>query len=91
MLYCRYYRKSDHYTMDCYAPRNIFHEKVAKGNLVIKNGKRTDIRMHRPKVTMTFSWVVKILWRKRLSIWLAVALAPTFTRRLRPLARREAT
>lgn len=46
--------------------------------MVIKNGKRTDIRMHRPKVTMTFSWVVKILWRKRLSIWLVVALCPHF-------------
>ena len=53
-LYCRYHRRSDHHTMDCYALRNIFHENVAKGDLVIKKGKRADIRMHRPKVTMTF-------------------------------------
>ena len=39
--------------MDCYALRNIFHEKVVKGDLVIKNGKRTKQRMHRPKVAMT--------------------------------------
>ena len=39
--------------MDCYALRNIFHEKVAKGELVIKNGKHIDQRMHRPKVAMT--------------------------------------
>ena len=41
--------------MDYYALRNIFHEKVAKGDLVIKNGKRTNQRMHRPKVAITFS------------------------------------
>ena len=52
-LYCRYHRRSDYYTMDCYALRNIFHEKVAKGELVIKNGKHIDQRMHRPKVAMT--------------------------------------
>ena len=40
--------------MDCYALRNIFHEKVANGDLVIKNGKRTDQRMHKPEITMTF-------------------------------------
>ena len=40
--------------MDCYALRNIFHEKVAKGDLVIKNGKRKNQRMHRPEVEMTF-------------------------------------
>lgn len=40
--------------MDFYALRNIFHEKVAKGDLVIRNGKRTDQRIHRPKVAMTF-------------------------------------
>ena len=39
--------------MDGYALRNIFHEKVTNGDLVIKNGKRTDQRMHRPKVAMT--------------------------------------
>ena len=39
--------------MDCYALRNIFHEKVAKGDLVIKNGKHIDQRMLRPKVAMT--------------------------------------
>lgn len=42
VLYCRYHRRSDHHTMDCYALRNIFHEKVANGDLVIKNGKCTD-------------------------------------------------
>ena len=39
--------------MDYYAIRNIFHEKVAKGDLVIKNGKCADQRMHRPEVAMT--------------------------------------
>uniref|UniRef100_A0A7N2LLD0 Uncharacterized protein n=1 Tax=Quercus lobata TaxID=97700 RepID=A0A7N2LLD0_QUELO len=53
-LYCRYHRRSDHYTIDCYALRNIFHEKVAKGNLVIKNGKRVDQKMHRLEVAMAF-------------------------------------
>ena len=52
-LYCRYHRRSDHYTMDCYAMRKIFHENVAKCDLVIKNGKCTDQRMHRPKVAIT--------------------------------------
>nr|POE76690.1 hypothetical protein CFP56_75049 [Quercus suber]POE79296.1 hypothetical protein CFP56_15237 [Quercus suber] len=54
VLYYRYHRRSDHHTMDCYALRNIFHEKVAKGDLFIKNGKRVDQRMHRPEVAMTF-------------------------------------
>jgi len=40
--------------MDCYALRNIFHDRVAKGDLIIKVGKRADPRMHRPKVAMTF-------------------------------------
>ena len=40
--------------MDYYALRNIFHEKVAKGDLVIKNGKCTDFKMHRFEVVMTF-------------------------------------
>ena len=53
-LYCRYHRRSDHYTIDCYALRNIFHEKVAKSNLVINNGKHVDQKMHSPKVAMTF-------------------------------------
>ena len=53
-LYCRYHKRSDHHTMDCYALRNIFHEKVAMGDLIIKNGKHTNQRMHRPNVAMTF-------------------------------------
>ena len=53
-LYCQYHSRSDHYTMDCYALRNIFHDKVAKGDLVIKNGKCTNQRMRRPKMAMTF-------------------------------------
>ena len=40
--------------MDCYALRNIFHEKVAKGDLVIKNGKHANQRMHRLSVELTF-------------------------------------
>ena len=40
--------------MDCYSLRNMFHEKVVKGDLVIKNGKCTDRRMCRPKVAITF-------------------------------------
>jgi len=34
--------------------RNIFHDRVAKGDLVIKVGKRADSRMRRPEVAMTF-------------------------------------
>nr|POF15911.1 hypothetical protein CFP56_17151 [Quercus suber] len=49
VLYCRYHKRSGHHTMDCYALRNIFHEKMAKGDLVIKNGKRTDQRIHKHK------------------------------------------
>ena len=52
-LYCRYHR-SDHHTMDCYALRNTFHEKVAMGDFVIKNRKHIDQRMHKPEVVMTF-------------------------------------
>ena len=54
MLYYWYHRRNDHHTMDYYAIRNIFHEKVAKGDLVIKNGKCADQRMHRLEVAMTF-------------------------------------
>ena len=32
----------------------IFNERVAKGDLVIKGGKRANPRMHRPEVAMTF-------------------------------------
>ena len=53
-LYCRYHKRCDHHTMDCYALRNIFHDRVAKGDLVIKAGKRADPRMHRLEVAMTF-------------------------------------
>ena len=41
--------------MDCYTLRNIFHDSVAKRDLVIKAGKRVDSRMRRPEVAMTFS------------------------------------
>ena len=51
---CRYHKRSDHHTMDCYALGNIFHEKVAMGDLIIKNGNHTNQRMHRPNVAMTF-------------------------------------
>ena len=40
--------------MDCYALRNIFHDRVAKGDLIIKVGKRASPKMHRPEVAMTF-------------------------------------
>ena len=40
--------------MDCYALRNIFHDRVGKGDLVIKARKRADLRMCRPGVAMTF-------------------------------------
>jgi len=40
--------------MDCYALRNIFLERVAKGDLVIKGGKRANPRMCRLEVVMTF-------------------------------------
>ena len=53
-LYCRYHRRCDHHTIDCYALRNIFHDRVAKGDLVIKARKRADLRMCRPGLAMTF-------------------------------------
>ena len=53
-FYCSYHRRCDHHTRDCYALRNIFHYRVAKGDLIIKAGKRADPRMHRPEVAMTF-------------------------------------
>ena len=37
-LYCRYHKGCDHHTMDCYALRNIFHDRVVKEDLVIKTG-----------------------------------------------------
>ena len=40
--------------MDCYALSNIFHDRVAKEDLVIKAGKRAVLRMRRPKVATTF-------------------------------------
>ena len=30
-LYYRCHRRCDHHTMNCYALRNIFHDRVAKG------------------------------------------------------------
>lgn len=45
VFYYRYHRRNDHHTMDYYALRNIFYEQVAKGDLVIKNGKCTDQRI----------------------------------------------
>lgn len=53
-VYCRYHRRCDHHTMDCYVLRKIFYEWVAKVDLVIKGRKRADPRMHRPEVAMTF-------------------------------------
>ena len=53
-LYCRYHRRCDHHTMDCYALRNIFHDRVGKGDLVIKARKRADPRTRRLEVAMTF-------------------------------------
>ena len=40
--------------MDCYALRNIFHDRVAKRDLVIKAGKKANLRMPRLEVIMTF-------------------------------------
>ena len=53
-LYCRYHRRYDHHTMDCYALRNIFLDRVTKDDLIIKTRKSVDPRMRRPKVAMTF-------------------------------------
>ena len=72
-LYRRYHKRSDLHTMDCYALRNIFHEKVAKSDLVIKNGKHMDVRMHTLEVVMTFFMGCED--PKRLRIW-SVALRP---------------
>nr|POE91597.1 hypothetical protein CFP56_25640 [Quercus suber] len=49
-----YRKKCDHHTIDCYALRNIFHDRVVKGDLFIKVGKRANPRMCRPEVAMTF-------------------------------------
>nr|POE82167.1 hypothetical protein CFP56_77439 [Quercus suber] len=40
--------------MDCYALRNIFHDRVAKGDLVVKAGKKADPRIRRPELAMNF-------------------------------------
>ena len=40
--------------MDCYALRNIFYDRVAKGDLVIKSRKRANPRMRKLEVAMTF-------------------------------------
>ena len=40
--------------MDCYALRNIFHDRVAKRDLVIKAGKKANLRMPKLEVIMTF-------------------------------------
>ena len=53
-LYCQYHRRSDRNTIDYYALRNIFYEKVAKGDLIIENGKCTNQRMSTLEVAMTF-------------------------------------
>ena len=53
-LYCRYHRRCDHHTMNCYALRNIFHYRRVKGDLVLKAGKKASPRMCRPEVAMTF-------------------------------------
>ena len=53
-LYCRYHKRCNRHTMDCYALRNILHDRVAKGDLVIKAGKMADPKMHTPEVAMIF-------------------------------------
>ena len=53
-LYCRYHRRCNYHTMDCYALRNIFHDRMAKGVLIIKARKRVGPRMRRLEVAMTF-------------------------------------
>nr|POF05306.1 hypothetical protein CFP56_37614 [Quercus suber] len=53
-LYYKYHKRCDHHTMDCYALRDIFHDRVAKGDLIIKAGKTADPRICRPEVAMTF-------------------------------------
>ena len=53
-LYYRYHMRCDHHTMDCYALRNIFHDREARGDLVIKAGKKADPRMRRLEVVITF-------------------------------------
>ena len=32
VVYCRYHRRNDHHAVNCYTLRNIFHERVAKGD-----------------------------------------------------------
>ena len=40
--------------MDCYDLRNIFHDRLAKGDLVIKAGKKAGSRIRRLEVAMNF-------------------------------------
>ena len=40
--------------MDCYDLRNIFHDRLAKGDLVIKAGKKACSRIRRLEVAMNF-------------------------------------
>lgn len=47
-------RRCDHHIMDFYALGNIFHDRVVKGDLIIKAGKKADLRMRRLEVAMTF-------------------------------------
>ena len=55
------------------ALRNIFQDKVAKGDLVIKTRKRVDLRMRSLEVATTFFIVVRILWKRIQRTWLAAA------------------
>nr|POF01938.1 hypothetical protein CFP56_06391 [Quercus suber] len=71
-----YHKRCDHHAMDCYALKNIFHERVAKGDLVIKGGKRADPRISRPEVAMTFFTGREIPWKKKLRIWLEATQHP---------------
>ena len=54
--------------MDCFALRKRFYEKVPKNDLVIKNEKHMDIRMHRSKVAMTFFMGCEDPMKERLTI-----------------------
>ena len=47
--------------MDSYALRNIFHKKVANGDLVINDGKCINQWMHKPEKALNFSKVVRTL------------------------------
>ena len=47
-LYCHYHRKLNHPIINCYTLRNIFHERLRKGEIILdqNNVKQTPFPQH---------------------------------------------